>query len=420
MNNQAPVDGGIDPRIFREVMGHYPTGVVMVAGLVDGAPSGMVVGTFSSVSMDPPLVAFMPQVTSTTYQTLRRASAICISVLAHDQMHATRTLASRDPDKFEKVPWTPSAAGAPQIDGAVAYIHGRIEREVEAGDHWITLVRVDDLAITRPTTPLLFFQGGYGGFSTRGMTAHVDHSLISAARVAEAARPQLDALADSLACTAAAIVQIGPADQMIGASSYGGTGTVDERIGVHLPLIPPLGDVAVAWNPTLREDWARRTFPPSEEAVAQHLARAAEVRAHGYGMMRIDGHESMYRRLARAIDEYARGELTPARDREVKSVIADSVPLFDRWIHAYDREITIAGLSVPVFAPDTAEPTNSGLTIRLSDLPERVDPATVRNWVALTQTAASEVTETLRTSSAREYGRYTATGLRGDGTLGAS
>ena len=65
-----------DPRAFRDVMGHYPTGVVVVTAMVDDAPVGMVVGTFSSVSLEPPLVSFMPMTTSASYAKLRAADGV--------------------------------------------------------------------------------------------------------------------------------------------------------------------------------------------------------------------------------------------------------------------------------------------------------------------------------------------------------
>lgn len=111
----------IDQRLFRDVLGHYPTGVVAVTGMDPaGGPLGMVVGTFSSVSLDPPLVSFMPTKESQTYAQLREAETFCINVMAHDQQGLCRTLSQRDPHKFDHIDWTPSSSGAPKLDGAVA------------------------------------------------------------------------------------------------------------------------------------------------------------------------------------------------------------------------------------------------------------------------------------------------------------
>src|SRR5690242_3123404 len=104
----------IDPLRYREVMGHYPTGVTVVTGIAqDGEPVGMVVGTFTSVSLDPPLVAFLPTVASRTFARLRTAAAFCINVLAHDQVELCRTMSGPSPDKFSQLEWSTSTLGAP-------------------------------------------------------------------------------------------------------------------------------------------------------------------------------------------------------------------------------------------------------------------------------------------------------------------
>ncbi|WP_411721821.1 flavin reductase [Mycetocola sp.] len=403
----------IDPRAFRDVMGHYPTGVVMVAAMIDDQPVGMVVGTFSSVSLEPPLVSFMPMTSSATYAKLRNSDAICISVFAHDQIQACRTLASKDPEKFNKVAWTLSPYGVPQIDGAVAHIHGRITQEVEAGDHFITLVAVDELAVARPITPLLYFQGGYGGFSTTGMSAHVDESLISAVRIAEAARPQLDKLATRFGGSAAALVQVSGIDQTIGATSYGRNTEVDERIGVRIPLIPPLGEAAVAWSADQIEQWVARVLPRNdEEAIAGYRDGAARVREQGYAISRLDTDPSAYAALSEALAEYAFGELTPARDRAVRETIAASRACFGGSIGVDERSIDLASVVVPVFDPNAPEQANSGLVLRLGNIPGAVDATTVHEWISALQAAAEEVTETLRTTARRDFARYTSADLR--------
>ena len=108
--HQGPaVSATLDPSAFREVMGHYPTGVAVVTGFDGDQPVGMVVGTFSSVSMDPPLVAFMPQVGSGTYARLQKSEAYCINVLAHDQLTLCRSMAVPRDDKFDDVDWSGGA-----------------------------------------------------------------------------------------------------------------------------------------------------------------------------------------------------------------------------------------------------------------------------------------------------------------------
>ncbi|GAB2843953.1 flavin reductase family protein [Actinocorallia aurea] len=155
-----------DARRFREVLGHYPTGVVVVTAIAeDGAPTGMVVGSFTSVSLDPPLVAFLPSRTSASYAKLRTSSSFCVNVLASGQEDLCRTFASKVPDKFAEIGWTGAPSGSPVLDKALAWIDCDVAGTVPAGDHDIVLGAVRDLAVLDATAPLLFFQGGYGTFT---------------------------------------------------------------------------------------------------------------------------------------------------------------------------------------------------------------------------------------------------------------
>ena len=181
----------IDPGLFRETLGHYPTGVAVVTAIApDGNPVGMVVGTFSSVSMDPPLIAFYPMSNSRSFAALRTATAFCINVLASDQEAFCRRFATAGENKFDGVEWRPAPLGSPILDGAVSWVECTFEDVREAGDHFIVLGRVQDLAVERSTLPLLFFQGGYGRFSPGSFVATPDPELIQAAQLAESMRSE--------------------------------------------------------------------------------------------------------------------------------------------------------------------------------------------------------------------------------------
>lgn len=404
----------IDSRLFRDVLGHYPTGVVVVTGTAaDGTPMGMVVGTFSSVSLDPPLVSFMPTVGSVTYTALRESPSYCINVLAHDQRNETRALSQRDADKFDKVPWTMSRYGVPQIEGAVAHIHCTAVQEIEAGDHLIVLCDVHDVEVARPVTPLLFFQGGYGGFSPTGAAAYVDSGLISAARVAEVARPQLTRLAEQFNCEAVALIHINDHDQTIGAADRAASVRSHERLGVRIPLIPPIGEAAVAWSEDFTAKWLARIYPPDPEVIEKYRARLAAVRDQGFAVSAVPvGREDDYANLTEALHEYALGELTPARDRVVRATIAESADFFGAGLPADDGSVRIDSLSVPVFDPDASPQTNSGLVLRLTSLPQDITHAQARDCIAALQDAASEVSQALAGPNRRDFERYLDSGLR--------
>lgn len=155
----------IEARHFRDVMGHLPTGVVVVAGREPrtGTPAGLVVGTFQSLSLDPPLVSFSVATTSTSWPKIRPAGYFSASVLADGQDDVCRALSSREPDKFAAVGWHESGDGSPQISGAHAWIDCRTVHELAGGDHRIVLAEVRGLR-AGTGAPLVFHRGRFGGY----------------------------------------------------------------------------------------------------------------------------------------------------------------------------------------------------------------------------------------------------------------
>lgn len=155
----------IEAANFREVLGSYPTGVsVITATSAENKPIGMVVGTFTSVSLDPPLVGFLPTRTSATWQMIEPTGHFCVNVLCSDQTAMCRQIASPG-DKFAGVEYTVTNHGLPQLPGILAAIECRIHSVVDAGDHVFVLGRVLRLDTLRDGDPMLFFRGRYGGFA---------------------------------------------------------------------------------------------------------------------------------------------------------------------------------------------------------------------------------------------------------------
>ena len=156
----------IDPALFRQVLGSYPTGVSVVTALgADERPVGMVVGTFTSVSLDPPLVAFLPDKKSSTWPLIEAAGHFCVNVLGSDQQSVSRAVSARGADKFVGVEYVISRRNLPVIANSIAAIECSIHSIVEAGDHWIVLGNVLGLEVTRDEDPMLFHRGRYGGFA---------------------------------------------------------------------------------------------------------------------------------------------------------------------------------------------------------------------------------------------------------------
>ena len=149
---------------FRRVLGHYPTGVTVVTAVDGGAPVGLAIGSFGSVSLDPPLVMFCPDKSSTSWPAIERSGGFCANVLAEDQAGVSSLFAGWEPDKFAGVTWSTRATGSPVIDGCLAWIDCTVEAVHDAGDHWIVVGRVADLGVGRSGAgPLVFFKGGYAG-----------------------------------------------------------------------------------------------------------------------------------------------------------------------------------------------------------------------------------------------------------------
>lgn len=151
-----------DSARFRQVLGHFPTGVSVVAAMSEGQAVGMAIGSFFSVSLDPPLVGFCAGRSSSTWPKLRDAGAFCISILATDQEEVSRVFASKDPDKFAGIGWDHSPLGSPRLHDALAWIDCSLDVAHEAGDHDIAVGAVRGLGVARETDPLVFFRGGYG------------------------------------------------------------------------------------------------------------------------------------------------------------------------------------------------------------------------------------------------------------------
>lgn len=150
----------VDATAFRRVLGHVPTSVVVVAGTDGGEPLGLAVGSFTSVSLDPPLVGFFVGRTSSTWSRIEGSGAFCVNVLREDQDTLCRTFATPGADRFAEVPWRAAATGAPALEGALAWIDCTVESVAEAGDHSLVLGRVVELDAASGT-PLVFFRGSY-------------------------------------------------------------------------------------------------------------------------------------------------------------------------------------------------------------------------------------------------------------------
>jgi 3-hydroxy-9,10-secoandrosta-1,3,5(10)-triene-9,17-dione monooxygenase reductase component len=156
----------IDPAEYRKTLGTYPTGVVIISGATADGPVGVAIGSFTSVSLDPPLVGFLPGRTSTSWPKIEASGSFCVNILADDQLHVVTSFASKDGTKFADVAHRTAATGSPVIEGVLSWIDCTIESVAEAGDHWWVVGRIAAMNVERDDVPALqFFRGKYGGFT---------------------------------------------------------------------------------------------------------------------------------------------------------------------------------------------------------------------------------------------------------------
>jgi flavin reductase (DIM6/NTAB) family NADH-FMN oxidoreductase RutF len=156
----------VDEAKFRQVLGHYPTGVVVVTAIgPDDKPAGLAIGSFTSVSLDPLLVGFFAAKNSSSWPKIEAAGTFCVNILGEDQEDICRVFASKGDDKFASIGWRRGRAGAPVINDVIAWVECSIEQVTDAGDHVLVLGRVLDLGVGHSGGPLLFYRGGYGRYA---------------------------------------------------------------------------------------------------------------------------------------------------------------------------------------------------------------------------------------------------------------
>ncbi|MFW6774836.1 flavin reductase family protein [Nocardioides sp. CPCC 205120] len=147
---------------FRDVLGTFATGVVVVTALDEGEPVGMTVQSFASLSLRPPLVLFCPARTSRTWPRVRRAGSFCANVLAEDQADVAAAMASGAGDRFAGLAWEPGHGGAPRLAGALAHVEATVQAVHAGGDHDVVVGRVRRVARgAAGTGPLLYHEGRY-------------------------------------------------------------------------------------------------------------------------------------------------------------------------------------------------------------------------------------------------------------------
>jgi flavin reductase (DIM6/NTAB) family NADH-FMN oxidoreductase RutF len=155
------VVSSLDITHYKEVVGHYVTGVVVITALSTEGPVGFTCQTFSSLSLDPILISFAAKSAGRSWLSVRAADAVGFNMLAANQADLARVFATSGVDKFADVQWSKAPHGSPLLEGAIAHLEGQILSVTTHGDHDFAVVSIDFVQADAGS-PLLYYRGDFG------------------------------------------------------------------------------------------------------------------------------------------------------------------------------------------------------------------------------------------------------------------
>jgi 4-nitrophenol 2-monooxygenase / 4-nitrocatechol 4-monooxygenase, reductase component len=155
--DEQPLDAGA----FRQVIGRFMSGVVVITATHQGERRGMTVSAVASLSLDPPMIVTCLNASSSTQEVVRRAGAFAVNILAEDQEHLAGLFARPGADPFQDLRCEPGITGAPILAGALAVLECQIAQEVRGGSHRVLLANVVR-ATAGEGSPLAYFRGRFG------------------------------------------------------------------------------------------------------------------------------------------------------------------------------------------------------------------------------------------------------------------
>lgn len=379
-----------DAERFRSVLGSYPTGVAVVTGFsATGEPLGLVVGSFTSVSLEPPLVAFLPMKSSKSFEVLRAGSDhFCVNILAADQEDICRQLAAPGEHKFAHIQWRASPLGDPIIEGAVSWIQCTYEQVLEGGDHFIVLGRVQAMDVERDTNPLLFFQRGYGKFTTGTMVIAREQATLGWARMAETVRDDLEALAQAQQLEASLIAPVAHDSVYVAVADRARAGAAPRvaRLGLSTPMTPPLACLFVNQPHGIEEAaWLKRLGKASQATleIARHKLHLAQQRGFALSLLGA----VPVPQLEEAVALYSNTQRTPEQERKFLATVSQMFDLHEPETIDLHTRYPVLHISVPVR-------NAQGETVLLLRLAEFAEPLTgqqVQELVATMQRTAQQM-----------------------------
>lgn len=348
MTTTAPQ--AFDAARFRAALGSFPTGVAVVTTVgAAGEPAGMTVGSFTSVSLEPPLVGFFPAAQSRTLAHIRAAGHFCVNVLAAHQESWCRRFATATGDRFADLSWVPTPLGAPILREAILAIDCSVASIQPTGDHYFVLGAVRALHSLNASPPLLFFRGGYGSFSAPSLMARPEADLIRPLARANLARAAISAAADDLGVGCVASAVVGSDVVQLVSAAPARSSLSPAPVGTRMPWIPPVGRGFAAWSDDpARQDYLGRAQPPlSPPARASYERMFDQARSQGWSVVLSD---SKLTDAERILERRPTAELTEAERADVIQRLAQ--------VHATEpadlkpgQPYPVRLIAVPVMAP---------------------------------------------------------------------
>ncbi len=163
MITPQPLDPS-DSQTFRSALGRFASGLTVITCRTGDRLTGMTCQSFSSVSLDPPLISVCLTEGSATLTAVEQTGSFCVNVLAEDQQELSERFGRFRPDRWRGLPWRPSADGHPALPGCLLWFDCTLHSNVPAGDHALLLGTVRGIRRGDPTAdPLLYFGGAYRG-----------------------------------------------------------------------------------------------------------------------------------------------------------------------------------------------------------------------------------------------------------------
>jgi hypothetical protein len=255
----------------------------------------------------------------------------------------------------------------------VSWIECTFEQIREAGDHYVVLGRVHELAVERSTLPLLFFQGGYGRFSPKSFVAAPDPDLIQAVRLAETIRSEVEDLSTEFAVNCSVVAKIGWDAVQVLAANQGSAGD-PFPLGHRQPIIPPLGAAFLVNSPPAEvEEWLRRAQVDERDRLDLYRAQLGKVRERGYSLLAAG--RDVLRRHQAVLAEFELSQRLPRQERAVRQATSELADFFCPDLVPGLR-YDLASIVVPIPAKADLAP----MGIRMAGLPTSLRTEQIECW----------------------------------------